>query len=159
MSLNPREFRNALGRFATGVCVIAINPPGQKPFGMTVNSFASVSLDPPLVLWSLQKNSDCFSAFQNAKQFSVNVLSSDQQAISNQYAKKHEHDLLEGTYRQGRSGCVVLRDVMTSFECNLEATHDGGDHIIIIGRVLEMNSHPAHREPLVFFSGKYRSLK
>ncbi len=159
MSLNPREFRNALGRFATGVCVIAINPPDQKPFGMTVNSFASVSLDPPLVLWSLQKNSDCFSAFENAKQFSVNVLSSDQQAISNQYAKKHEHDLLEGTYRQGRSGCVVLRDAMTSFECNLEAIHEGGDHVIIIGRVLEMNSHPAHREPLVFFSGKYRSLK
>lgn len=159
MRFTPREFRNALGRFATGVCVITINPPGQKPFGMTVNSFASVSLDPPLLLWSLQKNSDCFAAFEHAQQFSVNVLTAGQEAISNQYAKKNEHELLDGTYKVGRSGCVVLKDVMTSFECNLETIHDGGDHIIIIGRVLEVNNHPAHREPLVFYSGKYRALK
>lgn len=159
MSLDPREFRNALGRFATGVCVITTNPEGVAPFGMTVNSFASVSLDPALVLWSIQKDSDCFATFQDATQFAVNILSEDQQAISNQYAKKGEHDLVEGSYRQGRSGCVVLKDAMTSFECELEASHDGGDHVIIIGRVTEMTSHPAERNPLVFYSGKYRELK
>lgn len=159
MSLDPRAFRNALGRFATGVCVIAINPEGQKPFGMTVNSFASVSLTPPLVLWSLQKNSDCFAVFEKAERFSINMLSAGQQDVSNQYAKKNEHDLVEGSYRLGRSGCVVLKDVMTSFECKLEAVHDGGDHVIIVGRVVELHNHPAHREPLVFFNGKYRGLK
>jgi len=159
MSVDSRAFRNALGRFATGVCVIAVNPQGQKPFGMTVNSFASVSLDPPLILWSLQKNSDCFSVFEKADRFSVNILTAGQQDISNQYAKKNEHDLVDGSYRLGRSGCVVLKDVMTSFECTLEAVHEGGDHVIIVGRVQEVNNHPASREPLVFYSGKYRSLK
>lgn len=159
MSFDPREFRNALGRFATGVCVITANPEGEKPFGMTVNSFASVSLEPPLVLWSLQKNSECAPAFEKATQFTVNILAADQQSVSNQYAKKGAHDLLEGSYRQGRSGCVVLKDVMTSFECDIDARHDGGDHIILVGRVLELNNHPAEREPLLFFSGKYRELK
>lgn len=159
MSLDPREFRNALGRFATGVGVITINPEGENPMGMTVNSFASVSLEPALVLWSLQKNSDCFDAFANAKQFAVNILTEEQQATSNQYAKKGEHDLIEGTYKQGRSGNVVLSEAMTSFECDLEAIHEGGDHIIIVGRVTDMTNHPADRKPLVFFGGKYRELK
>lgn len=159
MSLDPREFRNALGRFATGVCVITVKPEGANPMGMTVNSFASVSLDPALVLWSLQKNSDCYDSFANAEQFAVNILTQEQQDVSNQYAKKGEHDLAEGSYAQGRSGNVVLKDAMTSFECNLEAVHDGGDHIIIVGRVTDMNNHPADRKPLVFFSGKYRELK
>lgn len=159
MSLDPREFRNALGRFATGVCVITTEPAGGKPFGMTINSFSSVSLEPPLVLWSLQKNSECFAAFENTKQFAVNILSADQQAISNQFAKKGEHDLPEGSYSHGESGCVVLNDVITSFECEVDAVHEGGDHVIIVGRVLAMNNQADPRDPLLFFSGKYRELK
>lgn len=159
MSLDPREFRNALGRFATGVCVITVNPDDANPMGMTVNSFASVSLDPALVLWSLQKNSDVYDAYANAEKFAVNILTEEQQSVSNQYAKKGEHDLQEGTYFQGKSGNVVLRDAMTSFECDLEAVHEGGDHIIIVGRVTDMHSHPADRNPLLFFGGKYRELK
>ena len=158
MSLDPREFRNALGRFATGVCVITADDNG-KPFGMTVNSFASVSLDPALVLWSIQKDSDCFETFEKSDNFAVNILSEDQQHISNQYAKKGAHDLVDGSYRQGRSGTVVLKEAMCSFECTVEARHEGGDHIIIVGRVHEMSSHPAERSPLVFFNGKYRELK
>lgn len=159
MSLDPIEFRNALGRFATGVCVITTNPEGVTPFGMTVNSFASVSLDPALILWSIQKNSDCFDTFSKAETFAVNILSDDQQDISNQYAKKGEHDLVEGSFRQGATGCVVLKEAMSSFECTIDARHDGGDHVIIVGRVHEMTNHPAERNPLVFFSGKYRELK
>ncbi|NRB39290.1 MAG: flavin reductase family protein [Pseudomonadales bacterium] len=159
MSLDPREFRNALGRFATGVCVITTNPEGVTPFGMTVNSFASVSLDPALILWSIQKDSDCFETFKTADKFAVNILADDQQDISNLYAKKGEHDLTEGTFRQGSSGVVVLKEAMSSFECTIDARHDGGDHVIIVGRVQEMTNHPAERNPLVFFSGKYRELK
>ena len=159
MNIDPRELRNALGRFATGVCVITTTRDGKAPSGMTVNSFSSVSLDPPLILWSLQKDSECFEDFSSSKQFAVNILAQQQQALSNQFAKKGEHDLPPGSYYQGRTGCVVLRDVIASFECDTDAIHDGGDHIIIVGRVKEMNSDPAYRKPLVFFSGKYRELK
>lgn len=158
MSLDTREFRNALGRFATGVCVITAKVGDAKPFGMTINSFASVSLDPALILWSLQKNSDCFAAFENTKHFAVNILSHDQQAISNQYAKKNEHDLSEGSYRETDNGCVVLNDVVTSFECEISAVHEGGDHLILVGRVLAMNNQEEAREPLLFYAGKYREL-
>ena len=158
MHFSSQELRDALGRFATGVCVIATCPEGEKPFGMTVNSFASVSLDPPLVLWSLQKDSDCFTVFERAQQFSVNILANTQAGISNQYATKGDHHLDEGSYRQGRSGCVLLKDVMTAFECDIEARHDGGDHIIIVGRVLEISNRAAGK-PLVFYNGEYRELK
>ena len=158
MSFTSRELRDALGQFATGVCVITANPSGFAPFGMTVNSFASVSLDPPLVLWSLQKDSECSSAFAAAKQFTVNILRDDQEAVSNRYAKKGAHDLEAGSYRQGRSGCVVLKECLVSFECDIDARHDGGDHIILIGRVLEMESRPTSN-PLLFHAGKYRQLR
>jgi flavin reductase (DIM6/NTAB) family NADH-FMN oxidoreductase RutF len=158
MSLDPREFRNALGRFATGVCVITTEVDG-KPFGMTVNSFASVSLDPALVLWSLQKDSECAPLFEKVTRYGINILSQDQQDLSNQYAKKGEHDLTEGSYRQGKSGAIVLKDAMVSFECELDAVHEGGDHLILVGKVHEMESHPAERDPLLFFSGKYREIK
>lgn len=159
MSFESREFRDALGKFATGVCVITANPEGHAPFGMTVNSFAAVSLDPALVLWSIQKDSECFPAFETATQYSVNILGQDQQALSNAYAKKGDHALADGEFRQGSSGCVVLNDAMTSFECEIEARIDGGDHVILLGRVTEMTNHPAKAEPLVFFGGKYRELK
>jgi flavin reductase (DIM6/NTAB) family NADH-FMN oxidoreductase RutF len=159
MSFDPREFRNALGRFATGVCVITAKPEDHHAFGMTVNSFASVSLEPPLVLWSLQKNSDCFALFERVTHFTVNVLSEDQQAESNQYAKKGDHALTEGSYRMGKSTSPVLKGAMTSFECEMDAVHDGGDHIIIVGKVVELSDHPAEKSPLVFFQGKYRELK
>jgi flavin reductase (DIM6/NTAB) family NADH-FMN oxidoreductase RutF len=158
MSFTSREFRDALGRFATGVCVITANPPGFRPFGMTVNSFASVSLDPALVLWSLQKNSECAGAFEAARQFTVNVLGLHQKDVSNRYARKGDHDLQEGEYRLGRSGCVVLKDALTSFECNLHSRIDGGDHIILLGHVVEMANRPSGK-PLVFYSGQYRELK
>lgn len=159
MSLDPREFRNALGRFATGVCVITADVPGAKPFGMTVNSFASVSLDPALVLWSLQKDSECAEVFEKVTHYGINVLTHDQQAISNQYAKKGEHDLTEGTYRMGSSGAVVLKDAMVSFECEIESAIDAGDHIILLSKVHAFDSDPAERKPLLFFSGQYREVK
>jgi flavin reductase (DIM6/NTAB) family NADH-FMN oxidoreductase RutF len=158
MSLDPREFRNALGRFATGICVITADDNGT-PFGMTANSFASVSLDPALVLWSIQKDSECAPIFENVSRYGINILNSDQQATSNQYAKKGDHDLIAGSYRQGTSGAIVLKDAMTSFECEVEQRIDAGDHIILLSKVLDMSNDPADREPLLFFSGKYRELK
>jgi flavin reductase (DIM6/NTAB) family NADH-FMN oxidoreductase RutF len=158
MSLDPREFRNALGQFPTGVCVITANPEGYKPFGMTVNSFASVSLDPALVLWSLRNDSECLEAFNKSKTFTVNVLADDQEALSNQYSKKSDHDLAPEHFRIGKSGAPVLRGVLTSFECESWANYEGGDHIIIVGKVIEMDSKPGAK-PLAFHAGKYRELR
>lgn len=158
MSLDTREFRNALGRFATGVCVITADVDG-KPFGMTVNSFASVSLDPALVLWSIQKDSECAPVFENVTHYGINILKDDQMDVSNQYAKKGEHELTAGTFRQGASGAVVLKDAMTSFECEIEQRIDAGDHIVLLSKVHEMSNDPAERNPLLFFGGKYRELK
>jgi len=158
MSFTSREFRDALGRFTTGVCVITANPSGFKPFGMTVNSFASVSLDPALLLWSLQKNSECAGAFEVAQKFTVNVLGLHQKDLSNRYAKKGDHDLQDGEFRLGRSGCVVLKDALTSFECRIQSRIDAGDHIILLGHVMEVTNKPTGK-PLVFYSGQYRELK
>ncbi|MFT5575406.1 MAG: flavin reductase (DIM6/NTAB) family NADH-FMN oxidoreductase RutF [Bermanella sp.] len=158
MSLDPREFRNALGRFPTGVCVITANPEGYEPFGMTVNSFASVSLDPALVLWSLQNDSECFEAFEKADKYAVNILASDQVAMSNLYAKKGDHTLDKAHYVIGRHGTPQIRGALTSFECDIWARYEGGDHTILVGKVEAMQNNAADT-PLLFFTGKYRELR
>jgi flavin reductase (DIM6/NTAB) family NADH-FMN oxidoreductase RutF len=158
MSFEPREFRDALGSFATGVCVITANPEGQAPFGMTVNSFASVSLDPPLVLWSLQNNSECYQAFEKADKFAVNILAQDQQDKSNAYAKKGDHALAADDFRLGKTGTPILRGAVTSFECRVWARYPGGDHVILVGEVLEMESN-ANKAPLLFHAGKYGAIR
>ena len=156
MSFDGRKLRDALGRFATGVCVITTTD-GQKPVGMTVNSFASVSLDPPLVLWSLQNNSDMYDVFASPRHFAINVLSKEQQEHSNVYARKGDHLLQPEHYRIGKYGSPIIRHALTTLECKLETCHDGGDHLIVIGRVRDMHTRPTG-EPLLFFSGGYREL-
>jgi flavin reductase (DIM6/NTAB) family NADH-FMN oxidoreductase RutF len=157
MSIDGRELRNALGRFATGVCVItALNDKGEA-VGMTANSFSSVSLDPALVLWSLQNSSDIYDTFAGAKHFAINILSSEQLELSNLYAKKGDHLMAAEHYRLGVNGAPVVRDALVTFECDLDATHEGGDHLIIVGRVQNLECRPTG-EPLLFFSGGYREL-
>jgi len=158
MSFDGRKLRNALGRFATGVTVITTVSEKQQAVGMTANSFSSVSLDPPLVLWSLQNNSDVYDIFSNSRYFAVNILSTEQQAQSNQYAKKGQHELASADYRLGKYGAPVFRHALATFECELEATHEGGDHLIIVGRVREMHERPSG-EPLLFHCGRYRELR
>lgn len=157
MSFDSLQFRRALGRFATGVCVITANPPGHRPFGLTVNSFASLSLTPPLVLWSLQKTSDTMDAFTAATQYCVNVLAEDQQALSGRFAKKGEHDLQDGDYLTGETGLPVLKGALVSFECAIDARHDGGDHVILVGEVRAMTAGEPGR-PLLYFDGGYRQI-
>ena len=158
MSFDNLQFRNALGRFVTGVCVITANPEGHAPFGLTVNSFASLSLTPPLVLWSLQKTSDTMDAFRVARRYCVNVLSSEQQAMSARFARKGEHSLHADQYFEGVTGLPVLLGCLAAFECDIEARHDGGDHIILVGRVLELQARPGGRG-LLFYEGGYREIR
>ena len=157
MSFDGRELRDALGRFATGVCLITAVDEEHRALAMTANSFSSVSLDPPLILWNLQNNSDVYSAFSNPRYFAVNILSAEQQVLSNQYAKKGQHELDSAHYRTGKYGAPIIRDALVNFECELDATHEGGDHLIIVGRVKDMDQRP-DGSPLLFFSGGYREI-
>jgi flavin reductase (DIM6/NTAB) family NADH-FMN oxidoreductase RutF len=138
--------------------VITADPPGHRPFGLTVNSFASLSLAPPLVLWSLQKTSDTTDAFRVATQYCVNVLSQEQQPLSARFARKGEHALHDGEYHRGKTGLPVLHGVLCCFECEIDARHDGGDHIILVGRVLGLHVVAGGRA-LVFYEGGYHELK
>ena len=158
MSLDSREFRNILGTFTTGVCIITANPEGYEPFGMTVNSFASVSLDPALILWSLQNDSECIPAFEKADKFAVNILAADQQDLSNLYAKKGDHVLAPEHFRLGKSGSPLIRGVVTSFECNSWARYPGGDHVILVGEATDMETN-SNKQPLLFNAGQYRELR
>ncbi|HEB28033.1 MAG TPA: flavin reductase [Porticoccus sp.] len=158
MSLDSREFRNTLGTFTTGVCIITANPEGYEPFGMTVNSFASVSLDPALILWSLQNDSECIPAFEKADKFAVNILAADQQDLSNLYAKKGDHVLAPEHFRLGKSGSPLVRGVVTSFECNIWARYPGGDHVILVGEATDMETN-SNKQPLLFNAGQYRELR
>ncbi|RLQ20409.1 flavin reductase [Seongchinamella sediminis] len=157
MNIDGRELRNALGRFATGVCVVTTVDNNGNALGMTANSFSSVSLDPPLVLWSLQNGSDVYQAYASPRRFAINVLNDQQMDLSNQYARKGDHILDPAHFRQGRHGAPIIRGALVSFECELHAAHEGGDHLIIVGRVLDVSSKPGG-DPLLFFSGAYRQL-
>jgi flavin reductase (DIM6/NTAB) family NADH-FMN oxidoreductase RutF len=158
MDIDSRELRNALGRFATGVCLITTVTEEGEALALTANSFSSVSLDPPLVLWSLQNNSDVYAAFSRPRFYAINVLAQEQLEHSNQYAKKGEHLIDPAHYRPGRHGAPIIHDALVSFECELDATHEGGDHLIIVGRVHDMTSRP-DGDPLLFYCGAYRELR
>lgn len=159
MSFDRLDFRNALGRFATGICVITANPKNFEPFGMTINSFASVSLDPPLILWSLQKDSDCVPAFEATEQFAVNVLTQDQLLISQHYARRGHHTLDPEHVYEGSTGLPLLKDSLVNFECEIWQRYEGGDHVILVGKVLTIKAGAVDAQPLVFFSGAYQELQ
>jgi flavin reductase (DIM6/NTAB) family NADH-FMN oxidoreductase RutF len=155
--IDSRELRNALGRFATGVCIISTMTEEGEPLGMTANSFSSVSLDPPLVLWSLQNNSEVFDVFSRPRYFAINVLAREHHEHSGRYARKGDHVLHPDHFILGKCGTPIVPEALVSFECELHATHDGGDHLIIVGRVINMHTRE-DGEPLLFYSGNYRSL-
>lgn len=157
METDSRQLRDALGRFATGVCVISAVTGEGKSLGLTANSFASVSLDPPLVLWSLQNNSDVFDVFSSPRYFAINVLAKEHHEHSGRYAKKGDHELAPDHFTPGKFGAPLVHDALVSFECELHATHEGGDHLIIVGRVLDMRTREGG-EPLLFYSGNYHQL-
>ena len=157
MGFSSQEFRDALGNFATGVCVLTACPPGGQAFGMTINSFASVSLQPPLILWSLQNDSELFASWQDTTHYAVNILCAEQRDLAAQYARKGEHALAAAHYRRTPAGVPVLPAALLSLECTAEARHPAGDHHILVARVCAMLPGKAG-EPLVFCAGDYRQL-
>ena len=159
-AFDPREFRNALGCFATGIAVITARDAHGGLAGLTVNSFASVSLDPPLVLWSLSLYSPSLARFQNCSHYAINVLAADQMDLSQRFSRPSD-DLPGGKFAGlafdcGRGGAPLLNDCCAWFECRNETRHPGGDHLIFVGLVEDFRR--SERPPLLFHGGRYRTL-
>jgi flavin reductase (DIM6/NTAB) family NADH-FMN oxidoreductase RutF len=154
--IDPRDFRHALGSFATGVTVITAMGPDGKPVGLTCNSFASVSLNPPLVLWSLVIYSPNMSVFQNASHFTVNVLGASQQALSTKFATPSDDKFAGVDWTPGLGQAPVLAGCVANFQCRAADRYYGGDHVIFLGAV---EAYAYNRdEPLLFAQGGYGRL-
>jgi flavin reductase (DIM6/NTAB) family NADH-FMN oxidoreductase RutF len=152
-AIDPRDFRNALGTYATGVTIITAAGADGKPYGITCNSFASVSLNPPLVLWSLVIFSSSLSVFQNASHFTVNVLGASQQALANKFAKSSDDKFADVEWTPGLGNAPILADSVANFQCRAANRYYGGDHVIFLGAV-EAYSYN-RKEPLLFARGDY----
>ncbi|WP_417722567.1 flavin reductase [Salipiger sp.] len=149
---DPKGFRRCLGEFCTGVTVITTQQ-GGEPFGMTSNSFASVSLDPALVLWSIRRESTSFSAFEGCSHFAVNVLADGQVDLSNRFARSGPGKFEGVDWSGGQGGAPLLGGAAASFECRAFKAYEGGDHLILLGEVLGYRRH--NRQPLLFSKGRY----
>ena len=154
---DPRTLRDALGCFATGVTVVTCLNPDGDPAGLTVNSFTSVSLDPPLLLVCLAKDAASAGALVAAPNFAVNVLQTGQQPASIRFSTRHEDRFGATPWACGEAGAPILKDSLGVFECARHAVHDGGDHHILIGQVVKA-SFDGGLDPLLYFRGKYRRL-
>jgi flavin reductase (DIM6/NTAB) family NADH-FMN oxidoreductase RutF len=155
-ALPPARLRAALGRFATGVTIIACVAPDGRRVGLTANSFNALSLDPPLVLWSLRRTSPSLPAFEAAPHFAVNVLAEAQVELSRLFASKAEDRFVQGLWSPGLNGVPVLAGCPAVFECETVSRQEAGDHVLFIGRVLAASEAPI--APLVFQSGHYHLL-
>jgi flavin reductase (DIM6/NTAB) family NADH-FMN oxidoreductase RutF len=152
--IDARALRNALGHYATGVAVITTRTPQGANTGVTVNSFTSVSLAPPLVLFCLANRANVLAAFEQAGHFAINVLARGQQGLSNRFARPSSNNWDDVAHRAGEHGCAMLEGALASFECVRRAAYPGGDHLILVGEVLRFEAAPI-AEPLVFYQGSY----
>lgn len=151
-----RDFRDSLGLFATGIA-IATSSDGAERVGITINSFASVSMAPPLVLFSVSRTLRSFDVFARASGFTINVLRKDQKELSARFAragddKWHAVDAVPGAH-----GGVVIRPSLATFDCRLHRSYDGGDHLILVGEVVSLASAAMH-EPLIYFRSNYHEI-
>ncbi|WP_421534789.1 p-hydroxyphenylacetate 3-hydroxylase reductase component [Pseudomonas marginalis] len=152
-TFDPRAFRRALGNFATGVTVVTAADASGRKVGVTANSFNSVSLDPPLVLWSIDKRSSSHGVFEEASHFAVNVLAADQIDLSNNFARPKDDRFAEIAYAPGEGGAPVFADCAARFHCEKYQQVDGGDHWIMIGKVVAFDDFG--RSPLLYHQGAY----
>lgn len=152
-----RDLRRTLGSFATGVTVVTARTPDGEPVGLTVSSFNTVSLDPPLILWSLSLNSPNLEVFRRASHYAVNVLAADQQWLSDRFAARRNDRFADLPQQAGLGGAPLLEGCCAWFECANDTQHPGGDHLIFIGRVERFATGEA-QSPLIFHRGAYRQL-
>ena len=154
---DPRTLRDALGCFATGVTVVTCVDDDGQPAGLTVNSFTSVSLDPPLLLVCVHKLAACTPALIAAENFAINVLQTGQQPASITFSTRVEDRFGAMAWSSGEAGAPILKDSLGVFECERFAVYDGGDHHILVGQVVKA-SFDTGMDPLLYFRGSYRRL-
>ncbi len=151
---SAREFRAALGMFATGVTIVTTRLEDGTPLGMTVNSFNSVSLDPPLVLWSLSRNASALAAFHGCSHYAVNVLGVAQQALAERFASRVQDRWGGVDNAPGAGGAPLLAGAVATFECVNRSRYEEGDHVIFVGEVLRC-THQPDAAPLLFHGGRF----
>ncbi|HRP76609.1 MAG TPA: flavin reductase family protein [Rhodocyclaceae bacterium] len=151
-----RAFRDTLGMFATGIAVVATRAANGDPIGLTVNSFNSVSLDPPLIVWSMARHLPSLSVFEACEYYSVNVLAADQEHLSQLFASRADDKFAGIDIDEGLYGVPLLRDCCARFECRNITRHPGGDHLVFLSEVVRFDRE--ERPPLIFHGGAYRGL-
>jgi flavin reductase (DIM6/NTAB) family NADH-FMN oxidoreductase RutF len=156
----PRSFRDALGLFPTGVAVVTTIAKDGTHLGATVSSFNSVSLSPPLVLFSIARSASSFAAWSEADTYAINLLHEHQDEVSTRFARART-DKWEGTKPVvGQTGVLLIPGALASFECENYARYDGGDHLILVGRVCAMTTASvADPHPLIFYQGSYQKIE
>lgn len=150
------QFRQLLGRFATGVTVLTSRAASGEPVGMTASSIASVSLDPPLVLVSVDKSNEMHAAMEAGTHFVLNILSAEQEALARRFAELEAHRFRGVSYRENERGVAVLEGVVAHIECQKHAAVPGGDHTVFFGLVV--GGHATDRRPLLYYRGGYAGL-
>lgn len=154
--VDPRSFRRALGNFATGVTIVTAQSPDGEQVGVTASSFNSLSMDPPLILWSSIKEARSCEIFESASHFAVNVLAADQMEMSNHFARQQEDKFAEFEWEEGIGGAPVFPNCAARFQCESYDQVDGGDHLIFIGKVVAFDDFG--RSPLCFHQGSYSTV-
>ncbi len=149
----PKAFRDALGSFVTGVTIVTARDVEGRPFGLTANSFNSVSLDPPMVLWSLSLKSGSLPVFRDAESWAVHVLAADQQSMSDRFARPGEDKFAGMDSADGPEGAPLLNGYAARFGCRARFEYEGGDHAIFLGEVVDFDRREA--EPLIYHGGQY----
>lgn len=153
----PAALRQVLGSYATGVAVVSTRAADGRPVGLTINSFASLSLQPALVLWSLVNHSPSLAVFEQAPHFAISVLAHDQQALARRFATPGVADKFDGVaLREAPEGVPVIEGALATLVCQRDSSTPAGDHLLFVGRVLRM--HRGEGEPLVFQGGRFVAL-
>ncbi len=158
MAVEPKSLRSALGRFATGVTIMSIRDGDGQAYGVTVNSFVSVSLEPPLILWCLRREAGIHDVFESNDRFAVNILGGRSAHASARYAMRGRIALEESDFSYRNRGAPLMKNALMSFECQTLRRDNGGDHTILLARVLDIHAG-RDDEPLVFYNGGYRQLE
>jgi 3-hydroxy-9,10-secoandrosta-1,3,5(10)-triene-9,17-dione monooxygenase reductase component len=156
MTIDTQELRRVMGHFPTGVTVITTRNKDGSPNGLTANAFMSLSLDPPLILISVDKRATCYACFALENGFTVNFLSENQEEISRRFATKGLDKFAGLSWKPGSNGAAIIDGVLGYVECKIAECHEGGDHTIVVGEIL--NVHANGERPLLFFKGKYHRL-
>jgi flavin reductase (DIM6/NTAB) family NADH-FMN oxidoreductase RutF len=154
-AFDQRQFRDALAQFATGVTIVCTRAPNGRYVGFTANSFNSVSLDPPLILWTIARRSGSLAAFDSAERYAVNVLSSEQANLARRFSRPHADRFAGVAHRLGWSDAPLIDGCVAWLECRHHARHSAGDHVVFVGEVVTVER--ARGQALIFHQGRFAS--